>query len=1211
MIRAISSTALSAFEMRLRTVVLSILFTVIVIPMASQTSPTYSLPAPNLNTASQLGSVDNKGIDAIDLSTLDVTLNIPIYSKPGRKLSTEVSLQHTNQVWAMPYWNSILSNPNLTIGFFYWYAPNPYGWSVAVKHLGYLSVTLVPTPCDSHSHELDYTHYVYISPDGLSHDYGNGQLQNLTAAPQYTRNPCNNTSGLDYSISGVPATVDGYTLNIDSTGTATIATPSGTVITPAVDLQASTAPGTIVKSTQDSNGNVLTAGVPSTNALNQESPLVATVKDTLGVNTLTSTAGPTLSYSGPSVITESYIDSNGNTQTITEHYSLFSLQTNFGCPSAPDPLSSIDYSPTVVSSGVGGPVPLLDRVTLTNGTYYAFTYEPVNITAEWTPTTGRVASITLPTGGTISYTYGATDCLDGNPLSISRSDGNGLWQYSRTAGDSVYIQNNVAGVLEANATVAGVTATTVIDPLNNTTQLTFSGRQTVFPNWAPPTVYGIMPGIETDRKIFQGAATGVPIYEKQTCYNGFAPPCINQTAAPATYYGGPNESTSPLQIDTYESFNGAASKRTTRIYDPIARLLEQDNYDFGATTATSKRFLSYVNPGNTWVKEDKTTDGSGRSVLSDTTYGYDETAVVATSGVPQHVAVTGGRGNVTSVGRLLNGVSLTTTYTYDDTGNVRSVTDPCGNGTCADMTGTSHTSNYSYTDTWAANSSLCPVSGESLAFATSVTDALGHTTTASYEPCAGQTMSTLDANDIANSRKGTQYTYDSINHLTATVYPDGGSTSINYHKYALPLTITKTVVASPSPSIGASIQYDGLGRPVINTGANGAITTTVYDPSGNVEFVSNPHYSQSASTDGTTSYSYDALGRKLLQCQPDNGNGSSPCVAGSSYERWSYSGNTVTFTDELGNQWQRTSDGLGRLTKVLEPNGLSQAPNMETDYAYDAVGDLLSLTQNGVAGNTARFRSFTYDTLSRLVCASNPENSSAPCPTGATGAYVAGTVGYNYDLNGNVQAKTDARNITTTYAYDALNRLLSKSYSDGNTPSSCFQYDSATSNGVGQLASEWTQRSAAGSCPATAPTAGFLTMRSLLAYDPMGRIWSEQQCTPAGCTSAIPCSTSNGNQSYSYDLAGNLTCSSNGIASTPGVGSAPLTFTQSFDTAGRMSTLVSNWTSFPTNLFTIGQNGYNPAGGLQSWTQGPNLSVTQGYTNRFWISSISATGQVP
>jgi YD repeat-containing protein len=55
-----------------------------------------------------------------------------------------------------------------------------------------------------------------------------------------------------------------------------------------------------------------------------------------------------------------------------------------------------------------------------------------------------------------------------------------------------------------------------------------------------------------------------------------------------------------------------------------------------------------------------------------------------------------------------------------------------------------------------------------------------------------------------------------------------------------------------------------------------------------------------------------------------------------------------------------------------------------------------------------RTRTFTYDSLSQLLTASNPES---------------GTIRYTYDADGNVVSKTDARNVMTSYSYDALHRL--------------------------------------------------------------------------------------------------------------------------------------------------------------------------------------------
>jgi YD repeat-containing protein len=65
------------------------------------------------------------------------------------------------------------------------------------------------------------------------------------------------------------------------------------------------------------------------------------------------------------------------------------------------------------------------------------------------------------------------------------------------------------------------------------------------------------------------------------------------------------------------------------------------------------------------------------------------------------------------------------------------------------------------------------------------------------------------------------------------------------------------------------------------------------------------------------------------------------------------------------------------MTLVQEdPSGL----NYKTVYSYDALNNLLSVTQNGSNSGSARIRTFTYDSLSRLLCAANPEVELVTCP---------------------------------------------------------------------------------------------------------------------------------------------------------------------------------------------------------------------------------------
>lgn len=127
---------------------------------------------------------------------------------------------------------------------------------------------------------------------------------------------------------------------------------------------------------------------------------------------------------------------------------------------------------------------------------------------------------------------------------------------------------------------------------------------------------------------------------------------------------------------------------------------------------------------------------------------------------------------------------------------------------------------------------------------------------------------------------------------------------------------------------------DGFGRTIKTLDPAGAETDTACDSMGRLASVSNWHWGTPASTDGTTTFSYDGLGRMTKQVDAD----------GTSTQHWSYTGPTVTFTGENGNRWQRTTDALGRLTSVIEDAGNSK---LETDYQYDVLNDLTRVDQWG------------------------------------------------------------------------------------------------------------------------------------------------------------------------------------------------------------------------------------------------------------------------
>jgi hypothetical protein len=149
---------------------------------------------------------------------------------------------------------------------------------------------------------------------------------------------------------------------------------------------------------------------------------------------------------------------------------------------------------------------------------------------------------------------------------------------------------------------------------------------------------------------------------------------------------------------------------------------EADEYDYGTNTygaLLKKTLITYAALGNNINAFSQTTTvcsptgtasacGGTGTVVSQTTISYDQTSVTAHIGTtPQHVSVSGSRGNLTTVSYLTSGTStLSKTFTYYDTGMMK---------TAVDVNGSSSTVTYNYPDA----SSTC-----GNAFPTSVSEPL-------------------------------------------------------------------------------------------------------------------------------------------------------------------------------------------------------------------------------------------------------------------------------------------------------------------------------------------------------------------------------------------------------------------------------------------------------------------------------------------------------
>jgi YD repeat-containing protein len=1151
-------------------------------------------------------------IDSISMVNGSLTLHIPLISYPqrGGKLHLGLSLVYTTPSLSSEAGQTTCPSSNVCYPTDIHYIPNsPYGGDLKVVPDFYPSGAS-PNYLNSNIPICYGNGEPYDGgcgyPDPIFEDYSIGDY---TGAIHHL--------GQTGSNSWISRDATGYSIN-------TTVTPANTLVLtdrdgirysymaypPSVEVLNSGATqvgppiwGPIAK-IEDPNGNFMTANYTATSSASGTTYTPTGWTDTLGRTIpwgVTATSMPGLL--GPS----------GGQSPIT----ISSTRLSFSFPKAVGPTCSTPFGPLCVVQGYSNKE--IQSVGLPNGTAYTFAYDPV---------TGALSQITLPTGGTISYTWGTSSACSG-PAGIAENPTYSLLVLSRTVD-----AHDGAPPQTWNYTYGG-SKTIVTDPLGNDTVhvMTALGPQVC------ANIY------ETEKDIYAGSSTSGALLEKTvTTYHSDPDPYILANSQEYNSLGGisglamnvvPQSVTatdvpSGKTTEVIKSYDVGIALSTNPVVNAIfGDVTQQNEYDFGSGSPgslirqTNTTYMALSGPNassylaNNLLELPYTVQvcSGGGARASYTQYNYDQVSPVssgltASASLDTSPATGSYRGNNTSIVRWPNtggtgcpsesspsSASVTIQQSYFNTGTVDVATDPDG-----------HPTTYAYSMTYQG------------AFPTTVTNALGQSDNYGYDFNTGLKTSAEDANS-----KTTSYGYDSSWRLTSVGYPDGGAMTYCYSDLSatqcpgaasFPSAVF-THIQAPDPSLQIEVDVDGLGRKIKQRTLSDApvdYVDTAYDPLGRVASVSNPYRSVSDPTYGITSYLYDALGRRTAQCQPGNSAApSTACVPGNSYQLWTYNGNLVTFRDEDGNQWQRTFDGLGRLGQVVEPTGAS------TTYSYDSLNNPLTVNQTGVSGDTARNRSFAYDSLSRLIAARNPETSSATTPPSLSCAGATGTTWtacYGYDANGNLTSKTDNRSIVTTYSYDPLNRLISKSYSSNanGSPSTCYQYDTAA-NGIGRLGNEWTLSPSKASCPTTTP---FITQRSILAYDAMGRVLNEQQHTPANVATGTVYAPA-----YTYDLAGNLITSTDGTTPSPTTtpSGAALTFTNSYDGAGHLFSVTSNWAdpTHPSPLFSLptspsvpcagsSSSPYTPFGALQNATYGSGLTLNRGYDVRLRMNCENDVG---
>lgn len=230
-----------------------------------------------------------------------------------------------------------------------------------------------------------------------------------------------------------------------------------------------------------------------------------------------------------------------------------------------------------------------------------------------------------------------------------------------------------------------------------------------------------------------------------------------------------------------------------------------------------------------------------------------------------------------------------------------------------------------------------------------------------------------------SSGLATSFTYDKLGRALVVTSPSLVTTSV----YSLnPAKVTTTSKSGPTLLQTSTSAFDVLGRLVAESRSQpgGVVTTrsTVYSALA----WPTKHFGWGSAL--PTETTYDGLGRVTAIKSPDYPD--EPL-------RLTYGGvSTVTRTSRTGTGWSagvpQLSDSVttevydrhGRLRRVTEPAVTPGGQRPVTEYSYDVAGHVVKVCSKAFGASCVQTRSFTYDNRGVLTAETQPENGSRSYP---------------------------------------------------------------------------------------------------------------------------------------------------------------------------------------------------------------------------------------
>ena len=1056
--------------------------------------------------------------------SVSLRLNVPV--PPGRGLTVPFSFDYDS--------NGIVTPSSSGNGWLVWSWTNSYlysgGWSYPIPQISHVQLERDTPPGIVPPQSCTYdTGFMFTDPTGGRHALGLAFIEGDSAY-------CSSLLILPISDSAnawpIPDPAYQASMSAVNYWPLRVADPDGTTYTWQPTGNGSSVPLTI----EDRNGNTVVVTDNGSGNFSETDTLGRTVIASSGFGGSGQT--DTLSVSG---LSDYHVTWSNNPVPASYSVSSQIVGTNTGCG---------------VSGGVSNVSwPVITAIELPNGQEYSFEYDS---TTPGATTYGLLNKIIYPSGGYVRYEW-ALSSYQSQTLSDPAVFANVYGQANTCSAiyDSPAVLNRYVSfdgnpnheVLQQNFkyTTQWETGNPGVWGSKNTLVTTtvkavINGGLTTLGSYTTSYTYGSDTApIQPYDYQYMMAANLIPVEDQVEYCNWGATTCSDTNSIRTVH---------KRWIDPYRMLgeqvvdNGTVTSDQWFNYGPGAQITDKYECSSSQTCYNAPQGTpptSYARHTHT----DYHTFGNTTNYPSEPSILDRPDSVTVYDGSGNSVAETGyeydGHGNATSKTQNCLGTCGSdpadplTLYSYNPGGQLHTVTDP--NGILA--------ASYTY-----------ECSGT---YVSRIDYPLNQYETFTHDCASGRPTGTTDRN-----RQPTGYTYDNLGRLHTITYPDPGNVAnvtYDYGTSSCGTPSTTTTLIEGTTNLTTSATMDGLcqvTQTAITDPQTPSVpvkTDTTYDGMGRVWTVSNPYRSTGDSSYGVTTYNYDPLGRTLSVTNPD-----------STASTTTYAGLTTTVTDAAQKTRTLTSDMLGHLISVNE------AGLYTTSYSYNALDDLTSVTQGSQLPCSGASRRFGYNALSRLTSACNPES---------------GSLAYTYDANGNVMSKTDARG-ATSFAYDDLNRVLYKNYSDTSTVRGCYAYDGAGwagsgdsfTNAVGHMTASWSVQH----------DGKVVAANELYNFDPMGRLLEGRQCTPGNCgAGSYPFTASYDKMGHELSLA-----------------ESSVTRSSTYDSAARLHTFAANLPGLGNQaLLTV--TDYDPVG-IHIATVGSGsgaLTETRTYNNRTWLGSLT------